>query len=112
MKKVLFIIVLMLIPICVSANTAIDPYGNEYEVYEETPKGFSEDNIAKERDVTSYAPIETTTTSKVTEAKKEKKDNSQIRKIIAYGILGIAVIIVLIFLFIFMIKATIASNMY
>ena len=109
MKKVLLVLILF-VPICVFAKTAIDPYGNEYEVFEEAPSGFSEDNIASEHNVTSYAPIVTTTKAQV--EKKEKKDNSKERKIIAYGLIGITFIIILIGLFMFLIKATRASNMY
>ena len=110
MKKILFVLILLFIPIFVSAKTAIDPYGNEYEVYEDTPSDFSEDNIASEHNVTNFAPIVTTT--KVKEDKKEIKETSKERKILAFGLISVVVIVVLIFLFIFLIKALRASNMY
>ena len=116
MKKLLLVLILLVFaPICVSARTAIDPYGNEYEVYDEKPSGFSEDNIASEHNVTSYAPIVTTTKKSDEEKQKEqeeKKAKAKERKVIAYGIIGIVVIFVLIVIFIFLIRALRASNMY
>ena len=116
MKKTVFFVLLitLFIPGLVSARTAIDSYGNEYEVYDEVPSDFNEDNIEDEYgksgfSTTSTTQVVTTTISANKEKREQKKNNS---KLISYGIIAITAIVILIGALLFFLKATQASRLY
>lgn len=117
MKRLLiFLLVLCFIPNLVYARTAIDPYGNEYEIIETIPSGFSEDDIGGEHNVTNFTTTTTTRDPQIEIEKQRKEEEKEAkkrnRKYISYGAIAIVLIVLVIIGLLFLIKATRASNLY
>ena len=117
MKKVLLLLlVLCFIPSIVYARTEIDIYGHEYEVVDTKPADFSEDDIAEEHNVTSFATTTVTRNTEI-EIQKQKKEEKienkkRNRKYISYGVIAILFILVVIVGLLFLIKVTRTANLY